>query len=57
MKLTWGSDFPHVRCTFPNSREIVNNMVRDLPDDVANGIAHRTVAELFQIELPQLARA
>jgi predicted TIM-barrel fold metal-dependent hydrolase len=57
IKLTWGSDFPHVRCTFPRSRQIVSDMLRDLPADVAADIAYRTACELFQIELPQLVGA
>lgn len=52
MNLTWGSDFPHVRCTFPNSRAIVADRLKGLPQDVVDRITHRTAMELFDISLP-----
>lgn len=57
MNLMWGSDFPHVRCTFPNSRMIVEERLKDLPDDVAARIAYKTAADLFEISLPHMAKA
>ena len=52
MNLTWGSDFPHVRCTFPNSKPIVQERLEGLPQDVVDRITYKTAAELFKINLP-----
>lgn len=51
MNLTWGSDFPHVRCTFPNSRSIVEDRLKGLPQDVIDRITYKTAVELFDINL------
>lgn len=52
MNLTWGSDFPHVRCTFLNSRAVVEDRLQGLPQDVVDRITHKTAMELFDINLP-----
>lgn len=52
MQLTWGSDFPHVRCTFPNSRAVVEDRLRGLEQDVVDRITHLTAMELYDIQLP-----
>jgi predicted TIM-barrel fold metal-dependent hydrolase len=52
INLTWGSDFPHVRCTFPGSRDIVADRLKGLPQDVVDRVTHQTAMELFDISLP-----
>ena len=43
--LMWGSDYPHAESTFPRSREIVERILKDVPDDeralIAGGNAAR----------------
>ena len=52
MSLSWGSDFPHVRCTFPNSRSIVEDRVAGMSQETVDRIAFKTAAELYSIDLP-----
>lgn len=51
-KLMWGSDFPHVRSTFPRTHEILEDTLGGLPNELQQEIAGRTAAELFHIALP-----
>ena len=34
----WGSDFPHPRCTYPNSEQVVKKAFGNLPPDVQEDI-------------------
>ena len=45
--LLWGSDYPHEEGTYPDSRETVERMVKDLDDDVARKIFRENGAALF----------
>jgi predicted TIM-barrel fold metal-dependent hydrolase len=51
-KLMWGSDFPHVRSTFPNTHEILGSMLGDLPKAHQQQITALNAAELFGIDVP-----
>jgi predicted TIM-barrel fold metal-dependent hydrolase len=49
----WGSDFPHPRCTYPRTHEILERYFRDFDDDVRADILWRNTARLFRIEPPK----
>jgi predicted TIM-barrel fold metal-dependent hydrolase len=51
VKVMWGSDFPHPRNTFPNTRPFLEEYLAPLPDDQANAVAAGNAAELFGIKL------
>jgi len=45
--LLWGSDYPHAESTFPRSREIVDRILHDVPDEEKVKIAGTNVANLY----------
>ena len=45
--LMWGSDYPHSEGTFPRSREIVDNILRDVPEEDKLKIAGGNTARLY----------
>jgi predicted TIM-barrel fold metal-dependent hydrolase len=45
--LMWGSDYPHAESTFPKSREIVERILRDVPEEEKALIAGRNAARLY----------
>jgi predicted TIM-barrel fold metal-dependent hydrolase len=45
--LMWGSDYPHAESTFPRSREIVERILKDVPDDEKAMIAGMNAARLY----------
>jgi predicted TIM-barrel fold metal-dependent hydrolase len=45
--LLWGSDYPHEEGTYPDSREAVERMVKDLDEDVAFKVFRDNGAALF----------
>ncbi len=53
--LLWGSDFPHPRCTFPNSLKIVTETFATLPADVQEDLTCGNAARLYGIEVPEAA--
>jgi predicted TIM-barrel fold metal-dependent hydrolase len=48
--LLWGSDYPHMEGTYPNSRRTVEKLLGDLDPADAEAIAHRSAARLFAFE-------
>jgi predicted TIM-barrel fold metal-dependent hydrolase len=46
--LMWGSDYPHAESTFPKSREIVERILKDVPDDEKVLIAGGNAARLYR---------
>jgi len=56
-KIMWGSDYPHPRNTFPNSREIIRNRMSSAPPRVIAKAAGINCARLFDLEIPMDARA
>jgi uncharacterized protein len=55
--IMWGSDYPHPRNTFPNSREIMNKRMAGSPPRVMAKAAGLNCARLFNMEVPAEARA
>ena len=45
--LMWGSDYPHAESTFPRSREIVDRILKDVPEDEKALIAGENTARLY----------
>ena len=44
----WGSDYPHQESTWPKSREILAQILVDVPEDEKVLIAGENVARLYQ---------
>ena len=51
--IMWGSDFPHPRCTYPNSHKVIEGVLGHLDPEVQAGIAGLNAARFYNIELPQ----
>jgi predicted TIM-barrel fold metal-dependent hydrolase len=43
----WRSDYPHAESTFPRSREIVERLLKDVPEDERALIAGGNAARLY----------
>jgi len=56
-QIIWGSDFPHIRNTFPKTHAILDRILAKLPAKVQADISALTAARLFDIELPKEAYA
>jgi predicted TIM-barrel fold metal-dependent hydrolase len=50
--LLWGSDYPHPEGTFPRSREVLDEQLRNVPQDAVDRITWRNAAELYGIATP-----
>lgn len=48
----WGSDFPHPRCTYPNSHQVIEANYARLGEDIMRKISLGNAARFYQIELP-----
>ncbi|MGH8058234.1 MAG: amidohydrolase family protein [Candidatus Entotheonellia bacterium] len=46
--LLWGSDYPHAESTFPKSREIVDRILRGVPEEEKAKIAGGNAARLYR---------
>lgn len=51
-QIIWGSDFPHLRNTFPRTHEIMEDILGELPPKVQADISALTCAKLYDIALP-----
>ena len=45
--LMWGSDYPHAESTFPKSRQIVERLLKGVPDKEKVMIAGANAARLY----------
>ena len=50
--MMWGSDFPHARCTYPNSQKVVSDTLAKLGDDKMADLSYYNCASLYGIDLP-----
>ena len=50
--MMWGSDFPHARCTYPNSQKVVSDTLAKLGDDKMADLSYFNCASLYGIDLP-----
>lgn len=54
--IMWGSDFPHPRCTYPNTHKVVERVLGHLDAQTQKNIAGLNAARFYNIELPEAAR-
>ena len=47
--MMWESDYPHESGTFPNSRTMLDESMRDVPNAIAVKIAETNARRLFQL--------
>jgi predicted TIM-barrel fold metal-dependent hydrolase len=52
--LMWGSDYPHTESTFPRSREIVGEILADVPEDEQLMIVRDNAARLYDFDVAAL---
>ena len=48
--LLWGSDYPHAESTFPRSREIIDQILADIPEEEKAKIAGENTAKLYHFD-------
>jgi predicted TIM-barrel fold metal-dependent hydrolase len=48
-KLMFESDFPHNDCNWPNSRGVIEEMLKDVEEDAARRIAETNACELYNL--------
>ena len=53
--LMWGSDYPHLEGTYPNTRQVLESIFEGVPDDVRKAITGGNFAKLFSVPQPQAA--
>ena len=49
--LMWGSDYPHDEGTFPHSREVIERIFKDIPEDEKRKIVAGNAARLYGFSL------
>jgi predicted TIM-barrel fold metal-dependent hydrolase len=47
--MMWSTDFPHPACTWPESRKVVADLMRDVPEDEAYKLVHGNAKRVFHI--------
>jgi predicted TIM-barrel fold metal-dependent hydrolase len=47
--IMWSTDFPHPACTWPNSRKVVADLMRGVPDDEAYQLVYGNAKRVFGI--------
>lgn len=45
--LMWSTDYPHLDSTWPKSREMIDRLVGDIPEDEAHKIIAGNAARLY----------
>lgn len=50
--IMWGSDFPHARCTYPNSLKVVERVLGHLGPAMMEDISLKNCARFYDFELP-----
>jgi len=50
--IMWGSDYPHVEGTFPETRKVLHELFDDVPDEIRRRMAIETFNELFDAGEP-----
>jgi predicted TIM-barrel fold metal-dependent hydrolase len=53
--MMWGSDYPHSESTFPQSRQILDRILADVPPEEKAKIVGGNTARLYNFDLAQLA--
>jgi predicted TIM-barrel fold metal-dependent hydrolase len=52
--MMWGSDYPHSESTFPRSRQILAEILADVPDDEQAKIAGLNTARVYNFDVARL---
>jgi predicted TIM-barrel fold metal-dependent hydrolase len=52
--LTWGSDYPHTESTFPRSREIISERLKDLPPHEQEMIAFGNLRRIYRFKSEEI---
>ena len=52
--LMWGSDYPHDEGTFPHSREVIDRIFKDLPEQETRKIVGENAAKLYRFSMPSI---
>jgi predicted TIM-barrel fold metal-dependent hydrolase len=50
--IMWGSDFPHTRCTYPNTRQVIDRMFSGLDEAIRDDIVFGNCARFYNFEIP-----
>jgi predicted TIM-barrel fold metal-dependent hydrolase len=53
-KLMWGSDYPHLEGTWPNTMKALNETFGDYPEEEIRSILGGKAAEVYGFDVPQL---
>jgi predicted TIM-barrel fold metal-dependent hydrolase len=53
--LMWGSDYPHLEGTYPDTRKVLDGIFEGVSDDVRKAITGGNFAKLFTVPQPQAA--
>lgn len=48
----WGSDFPHVGCTYPRTLQVMDQIFGQLDPEVREGIVWKNAARLYKLDTP-----
>ena len=51
--IMWGSDFPHPRCTYPNTHKVVERVLGHLDERLQREIAGLNAARFYNVDLPK----
>lgn len=49
-RIQWSTDFPHVQCDWPNSRHVIDDEFRDVPDDERRQIVCENAVRYFRLD-------
>lgn len=52
--IMWGSDFPHVRCTYPRTQEVIERTFGRLDPEVREGIVWKNAARFYRLDTPPM---
>ena len=51
--IAWGSDFPHARCTYPRSQQVVQELFGDHDPALMADLSYYNIANFFNMTLPE----
>lgn len=50
--IMWGSDFPHARCTYPNTHQVIERVFGHLDERTRHDITFNNCARFYNFEVP-----
>ena len=50
--IMWGSDFPHIGCTYPHTLQVMDRIFGQLDSAVREGIVWKNAARLYKLDTP-----